>query len=231
MSSLPTLDGGKSLLVGIDDAPPEPIQMGVPEAGDFCGYEVDLLVDLAKRLGVQLRYRRALWSVIVGELSAGSLDVVCSAATVTEERKDFLDFCRPHLEIFLAVVRRSDDVLGMDLRDARVGVRVSTEAEAFVRRNAGAATVMRSESNGELYSALKNRVIDAVVDDSPIAGYFSRKTLELRLCGLVPGSEASYAVMLRKGNTALRNAIDATLVEMASDGTLRAAKNKWLNEP
>ena len=57
------------LTVGLDDAPPAPMQIGTPEDGDFRGYEVDLLEALARRLDVQFRYRRALWSVIVEELA------------------------------------------------------------------------------------------------------------------------------------------------------------------
>jgi len=217
------------LLVGLDDAPPAPIQIGSAESGDFRGYEVDLLLELQRRLGVRLRYRRALWSVIVGELTSGTLDVVCSAATVTEERRREVDFCRPHLELCLAVVRRDDDVSGVGLRGARVGVRRGTTAEAFVRADGAAASMRVSESNDELYAALRDREVDAVVDDSPMATYFSRMGPGLRVCGLVPGSGAAYAIMLRKGNAVLRNALDAALDDMASDGTLGAFRDRWLD--
>jgi len=58
------------LIVGLDDAPPVPMQIGAPEKGNFRGYEVDLLEEVAHRLGVQLRYRKSYWSVIVDELVA-----------------------------------------------------------------------------------------------------------------------------------------------------------------
>jgi ABC-type amino acid transport substrate-binding protein len=45
------------------------MQMGRPETGDFRGYEVDLLRDVARRLNVQLRFRRALWSALIRELA------------------------------------------------------------------------------------------------------------------------------------------------------------------
>jgi ABC-type amino acid transport substrate-binding protein len=94
-----TLDRGATLLVGLDDAPPAPMQMGRPETGDFRGYEVDLLRDVARRLNVQLRFRRALWSALIRELASGALDIICSAATVTEDRRREVDFCRPHLAL------------------------------------------------------------------------------------------------------------------------------------
>ena len=224
-----TLDGGATLLVGLDDAPPAPLQIGRPAAGDFRGYEVDLLEDLARRVGLQLRYRSSLWSVIVGELASGALDVVCSASTVTEERQREVDFCRPHLSLTLAVVRRQDDMGGIDLRRCRVGVRRGTTAEAHVRRDGTAASVRVSESNDDLYGELRNGGIDAVVDDSPIAGYFSRIVPGLRVAGVVPESDAVYAIMIRKGNDGLRHALDAALTEMERDGTLQAFQERWFD--
>jgi len=214
-----------TLLVGLDDAPPAPIQIGSPDTGDFRGYEVDLLLGLQRRLGVQLRYRRALWSVIVGELASGALDIVCSAATATEDRRREVDFCRPHLQLCLAVVRRADDVSDIGLRGARVGVRRGTTAEAHVRTDGAAPATRLSESNDELYAALRNREIDAVVDDSPTAGYFSRMGPGLRMCGRVPGSDAAYAIMLRKGNAALRMRLTPRWVKWRPMGPFWPSEN------
>jgi ABC-type amino acid transport substrate-binding protein len=120
------------LRVGIDDAPPVPMQMGAPESGDFRGFEVSLLEELAQHMGCTLQYRRALWSVIVAELSTGKLDLVCSAATVTAERAHQVDFCKPHLELRLAAVVRDGSSVEIDWKAARLGVRSGTTAEVFV---------------------------------------------------------------------------------------------------
>jgi ABC-type amino acid transport substrate-binding protein len=121
--------------------------------------------------------------VIVGELTSGALDVVCSAATVTEERRQEVDFRRPHLSLALAVVRREDRIGGIDLGRWQVGVRRGTTAEARVRHDGTAASLRISESNDELYRELAAGAIAAVVDDSPIAGYFSRLVPGLRVAG------------------------------------------------
>jgi polar amino acid transport system substrate-binding protein len=94
----------------------------------------------------------------------------------------------------------------------------------------GTAVSMRlSESNEELYAALKLGEVDAVVDDSPIAKYFSAVVQGLHMCGVVPGSDARYAIMVRRGNNRLRNAINAVIDEMESDGTLHAFADRWLH--
>jgi ABC-type amino acid transport substrate-binding protein len=94
--------------IDIDDAPPAPMQLGNPDTGDFRGCEVNLLKEIGRRVGFALSFRRALWSVIVRELVAGNVDLVCSAATITSEREREVDFCPPHLKVALAVVKRKE---------------------------------------------------------------------------------------------------------------------------
>ena len=60
-----------------DDAPPVPMQLGNPETGDFRGYEVDLLGEIARRAGFRVSYPRDLWSAIVSELMTGEVDLIC----------------------------------------------------------------------------------------------------------------------------------------------------------
>jgi ABC-type amino acid transport substrate-binding protein len=98
-----------------------------------------------------------------------------------------------------------------------------------VNSDGTAASVRLSESNEELYAALRAGEVDAVVDDSPIAQYFSTVVRGLHACGVVVGSDARYAIMVRKGNNELRNAIDAVIDEMESDGTLGAFADRWLD--
>jgi polar amino acid transport system substrate-binding protein len=215
------------LLVGIDDAPPVPMQQGSPAAGDFRGYEVDLLEALALRLCVTLEYRRAYWSVIVDDLAAGRVDAVCSAATVTAERARTVDFCAPHLNIALALVTRDGDGAGTRLEGRRVGVRRGTTAEEYVRNHGVVEPAALTEFNDELYAALAAGSLDAIVDDSPIAAHFARVVKGLQLGGILPETNAAYAIMVRKGNDVLRRAIDSALAALEADGVLGALRTRW----
>jgi polar amino acid transport system substrate-binding protein len=225
------IDHDRELLVGIDDAPPAPMQIGSPETGDFRGYEVDLLREVARRLGVRVRYRRALWSVIVGELVSCKLDLICSAATVTEARQNEVDFCEPHLKLQLAATRARDGLRDIDLAGERVGVRRGTTAESYVRKEWRSISITLSESNDDLYKALAARELDVVVDDSPIASYYSHAIPGLQLAGLVPGTDAAYGIMVRKGNAGLRDTLNRVLREMEHDGTLPKYRAMWFVRP
>jgi ABC-type amino acid transport substrate-binding protein len=155
---------------------------------------------------------------------------VCSAATVAEARRGVVDFCTPHLEIALAVVKRNGLPGHLQLNDLRVGVRSGTTAEAYLRERGEPSPAQVSESNDELYAALSAGKLDAVIDDSPIARYFSRTVAGLAYVGVLPGTEGAYAIMVRQGNNELRTRINAALAQNEPDGTLRSLRELWFHE-
>jgi hypothetical protein len=59
----------------------------------------------------------------------------------------------------------------------------------------------------------------------------TRLFLDLRVCGMVPGSDTAYAIMVRRGNGRLRDALNAVLTDIESDGTLMTVKQLWLSDP
>jgi ABC-type amino acid transport substrate-binding protein len=113
------------LLVGVDEAPPAPLNFGTPAGRDFRGFEVDLIEAIAGRLGLRAAYRSARWSDILADLAARRLDAVCGAATVTDDRRRAVEFSDPYLDVLLAlVVRAGDEATGV-------------EAVSFARERAG----------------------------------------------------------------------------------------------
>jgi glutamine transport system substrate-binding protein len=220
----------RTIRVGIDDAPPAPMQLGSPDTGDFHGYEVDLLEEIARRVGFRLSFRRALWSVIVRELMAGDVDLVCSAATVTKEREREVDFCTPHLRLALAVVKRAGIKGGTAIRGLRLGVRRGTTAEVYARQHGDSEPAQISESNEKLYVSLAAGDLDAIIDDSPIAKYFSQSVAGLQFSGVLQGTEAAYAIMVRKGNNKLQAEISRAVRDLKKDGTQRTLFLRWFGD-
>jgi polar amino acid transport system substrate-binding protein len=219
------------LTVGVDAAAPLPLHTD-PAQPPLTGFDIDLTQQLAQRLGLAVTYRSALWRGIMQELEEGATDLICSAATITEDRKQQLDFSNPYLDISLAlVVRQGSEITGVgQLAQKTLGVRVATSAETFIREQVGAATVVTFDLNTEAYQALQSGQVDAVIDDSPIAGYFA-KSLHLRAAEAIAGTEAQYGLLFRKGNTALRQAVNKALAEIRADGTYETIRQAWLDSP
>ena len=133
---------------------------------------------------------------------------MCSAATITREREREVDFCSPHLNVTLAVLRRAGTKQDRTITGLRLGVRRETTAEAHVRQHTTLVPMQVSDSNEELYALRGADGLDAAVDDSPIAKWFSHSVPGLQFAGVLPGTDAAYAIMVRKGNGKLRTEID-----------------------
>ena len=58
------------------------------------------------------------------------------------------------------------------------------------------------------------------LDDSPIAKHFSRALPNPRLACVLPGTDAAYGIMIRKGNVRLRDALNGFVDVMEREGTL-----------
>jgi polar amino acid transport system substrate-binding protein len=221
------------LLIGVDKAPPAPLNFGLPGSPDFYGFEVDLTAAIGARLDLAVRYRSALWSTILNELAERRLDLVCGAATVTEARRQIVAFSEPYLDVRLVLVARDEqEPLQLDeLTDRDVGVRAGTEAEHYVRAQVPSARVHTFNLNTAQYDALAHGQVDAVIDDAPIAGYFARSRAGLRVGTALPGTEAQYAFVFACDNTGLRDAVNEALRLVKADGTWARLRREWLADP
>ena len=110
----------------------------------------------------------------MGELINGDVDLVCSAATITTETERQVDYCLLHLDIALAVVKRAGITPGVAINGLRLGVRRASTAEGCLKQHTTREPMRVSESNEDLYDSLRASKLDAVIDDAPIAKWFSR---------------------------------------------------------
>ncbi len=213
------------LTVGLDASPPPPLHTGHPGEG----FEVDLLQAVAERVGVRIRYESALWRQIVERLVGHELDMVCSAATITEERRQLVDFSIPYLDFQLAIVVHAAGPpiqSPADLADRVVGVRVAT-AEQFVQRHVSARAVQSFDFNTEAYAARADGRLDAVIDDHPIARGFERLLPTLRIAAILEGTTSHYGIMFAEGNDGLRLEVDDALRQLWRNGTYAALYQRW----
>lgn len=220
------------LSVGVDESPPAPLCFGLPGSLNFRGFEVDLMTAIASKLVVSLKWRSALWSTIFAELESGRLDMICTAATITEERRQRVDFSDPYLETELALIVRKDSPIRSvdDLTDRTVGVRIATVAEAFVRGRCPPGTVETFDLNVDAYQALRDRQVDAVIDDRPIGTYFAHAVEGLCAAPRLAGTELQYGIVFAKGNDRLRQVVNQALAELRTDGIWERLHRQWFQD-
>ncbi|SMC66367.1 substrate-binding periplasmic protein [Pedobacter nyackensis] len=225
------MDDKKVLKVGLDSAAPYPMHSDYA-AGNFEGFEVDLLQAITTQLGLVVEYEVSLWSTILEKLFKGELDLICSAVTVTTSRQHILEFSNPYLYFRLCAVVGQDDSLGglHHFKNKTIGVREATEAEKYVRAHFPGNNIVYAVTNKELYRKLQSGKIDLLVDDSPIAGGFLQKNNKLKIGMFLPKTDSSYAIAMRKGDVKLKKQFNETLSLLKENGTYQRIYKKWFSE-
>ena len=196
--------------------------------GELLGFEVDIAVELGRRLGRRAEFFQNAWDGLVPALNRGDCEVVINGLEVTPERAREVAFTRPYY-IFQQqlTVRREETAIRAlgDLAGRRVGTLSGSLARDLLAAVEGAVLVTYS-GQVEPYQDLALGRIDAVLLDVPIAVYYAADDQRLKPAG-PPFGEGFYAIALRKGDTALAAEVDQALAAMIADGSLRGILTRW----
>jgi polar amino acid transport system substrate-binding protein len=216
--------------VGLDFAAPIPLHTD-RSSGIFEGFEVDLMNELARQLQFTLEYKVSYWKDIIDDLIHRKIDVICSAATVTDERMKTVAFSRPYLRFHLCLVSHKDHPLSVtDLPDKKVGVRRSTEAEEYLKSRFPGKELYVFDTNDEQYEKLTTKEIDALIDDAPIAYGFSQSNPSIHMAELIESTPSHYAIVLNKENSALQNQLNAAIDTLERNGFLAERRAFWFKD-
>ena len=227
--SLQKVLDAKQLILGFDTAFPP---MGfIDESGESVGFDIDMAREVCDRLGIELVVRGIDWDAKEDDLNDGRIDCIWNGLSITPDRAESMNLSEPYMknELIFVVAGNSDVKEMQDLVGRKVGVQSgSTAQEALEASDLYAdVLVVQSDTHQENVQKLIRGEVDAVLIDS-VAAYYSVFSSDAKYY-VLPESlgQEEYAVGFRKGDQALRDAVQKTISEMKADGTLGKISEKW----
>lgn len=202
----------------------------VDENGNLTGFEVELMPLIGEHVGVEMVVENIAWDTIFAGLANGQYDGVASGVTVTEERKQTMDFSMPIASQGQVVVVLQDSPIQSsdDLNGKKVGVQIGTTGD-FALDNYDVDR-RQYDDIGLAIQDMINGNLDACVCDSIIASDFVLANENykgmLRVAG-EPFTDEEIAIAVKKGNTELLDLINQGLEAMMADGSFDELKAKW----
>lgn len=207
------------------------------EKGELKGIDVDLMKAIAKDLGLEATFRDTDFDGIFASLAAGNCDVIASSVSITEERKKANDFTDGYFEIQQSLlVRKGDETKYKDfasLKGKTIGVQSETTGADFAKGEASKAGVEVKEFTGadELFTALKAKQIDGIVQDFPINSYNAETTGESVVSTTFEsGTPEQYGFVVPKNRPKLLKAIDDSLAGLRSGGEYASILKTYLGD-
>lgn len=238
MAQVSAAKGAEILRVGsaLPDPPFELIQGGSP-----AGFDITLMQLIAARIGrgwQLVPYRGSDFNGIFGGLNDGRYDCVASGTTITPGRQEIADFCAPYAvsgQSLVVDVGRHPNVRSIDdLKGLVIGVQQGNTSQPVANKLVaeGRAAKVRVYAYDQIETALGDLSTggcDAFMKLAPVTHWLIRERPKLRVVQTGITRE-TLGVCVRKGDTALRDAINKAQAELAKDGTLPALIKQWLGD-
>ncbi|OPL13308.1 MAG: amino acid ABC transporter substrate-binding protein [delta proteobacterium MLS_D] len=224
-------DTPRSITVATDATWP-PMEM-VDENKNIVGFDIDFFTAVAKEAGLDVQFKNTAWDGIFAGIAAGKYDAIISSVTITEERRETMDFSLPYINAgqVLIVPREVDDVTVLDdLKGKRVGAQIGTTGAFEVTKTDGVE--LRSyDEIGLAFEDMAAGRIHAVVCDTPVAANYALQRDEYRdkfkIVG-EPFTDEYYGIVVRKGNQALLDLINKGIKAVQEKGIDKELEDTWL---
>lgn len=202
------------------------------------GVDVDIAQAIADKLGVKLEIHNVKFDTIIGSIQSGKGSIGAAGITVTDERKESVDFSIEYTTSKQYIIVAADSTVAKieDLAGMKIGVQLGTTGDFIVSDEINGtddtkgvlqdtgASVTTYNSAADAAIALNSGKIQAVVIDKLPAEIVASNYDNLKAIELVyadgSNTEESYAICVAKGNESLLKVINEVIEELKANGKI-----------
>ena len=146
----------------------------VNEQNQITGFDMDLMAEIAKKVGFKIEIVNISFDSLIPALKAGKIDIIAAAMSATPERIKAVDFSKSYYHTMNLFIKKADnkDLTKFEqLEGKKISVQLGTVQEIAAREIKGAKVMAIDEIFGAVM-AVKNAKADALIVDSSICyGY------------------------------------------------------------
>ncbi len=235
-SSAPAVDYGlvtAGTLTVCSDVPYAPFEIeDASSPSGYSGFDIEVMGAVAKNLGLTLTVIDSDFDALQSGtvLVANQCDVAASAMTITDERKQNLDFSEPYYDSLQSLLVKTDsgitNLAGM--AGKTLGVQKGSTGKSYATKNApSGATVVDFPSDGELWPAIQAGQIDGILQDQPVNHTHEVADASYKIVETYNTNE-QYGFAFAKGKKpALLAAVNEQLTSMRADGSYDTLYKKY----
>ena len=220
-----TVEEGKLILsTNAEFAPYEMLD----DSGNPIGIDMEVGAAIAEKLGLELQIDDMGFDAALLAVQNGQSDIAMAGITVDEERLEVMDFTDTYATgVQVVIVKDGSDVTLDNLGEKMIGTQMGTTGFIYCTDDYGEDHVIGYETGAVAVQALVNGQIDAVVIDNLPAQSYVEANEGLTILDTEYAVE-DYAIGVKKGNTALLEAVNSAMAELKADGTFQNIVDKYI---
>lgn len=204
----------------------------VGDNGEPDGFDIALIKAIGEKLGVEVVVENMEFDSLVAAIGS-KIDVAIAGMTVTDERKESVDFSDAYYDAvqYVLVPADSDIASPDDLTGKAIGVQMGTTGDFIASDDVKDSEVSRYNKGVDAVNDLVNGRVDCVIIDKNPALVFE-STFEGQVKA-IPGEQfefgnEEYAIAIPKGDAALLEQVNKALADIKADGTFDELVKKYI---
>ena len=207
----------------------KPFSFHADGGGDLTGFDVEVARAIAGKLGVKAAFQETQWDAIFAGLDAGRFDAITNQVSITPERQAKYEFSTPYTVSTGVVVVKADNtsITSFDSLKGKTTAQSLTSNWYKLAQSSG-ANVQSVEGWAQSVALVQQGRVDATINDKlTYLDYVKTNGQSGLKIAAETTDKSQSAVALKKGATALTQAIDTALKQLADDGTLTSISQKY----
>jgi polar amino acid transport system substrate-binding protein len=200
---------------------------------EITGYAIDYMKAAAKEAGFTPEFKAVAWDGIFAGLASGKYNAICSSVSITDERKNTMDFSTPYFKVRQALVVpiKSEAKSIDDMKGKTLGAQISTTGH-FAIKKAGGITDKSYDEVGLAFEDLFNGRIDGVVCDDPVAAQYALQNDKykgaLKIASIIEAGDEYYGIAVKKGDKEDLDLINKGIEAVQKKGIDKELLKKWI---
>ena len=199
------------------------------ESGDFVGFEIDLVNEVAERLGAEVEIVNIPFNGLFSAVQSGRIDVATSSITITDERLESVSFAQPYYDSDQSLTVASGGPASLDeMEGMTVGVDTGSTGDMWATDHAeeyGFADIRRYEGLSPAMLDLTAGRIDGYISDIPALLYYVKDKPNLEVVQRIETGE-KYSMMFAK-DAELAAEVNEILTDLKEEGVLADLHETW----
>lgn len=205
----------------------------IGDDGQPDGFDMALIKAVGDKLGVKVEISNMEFASLVTSIG-NKIDVAIAGMTVTEERKQAVEFSNSYYDAVQYVILPKDSAIATadDLKGKKIGVQLGTTGDFIAQDIEGAEVASYNKAVDAVNDLINGRVELVIIDKNPalvFEGKYSDNVVAVD--GAQFGFEVEqYAIAMPKGNTELVEKVNKALDDLKADGTFDELVKKYIEE-
>lgn len=211
-----------------------PFEFETPQK-ELVGFDIDVIKAVGKAGGFNVKLVSTPWEGIFATLDQGDRDIIISGITITDKRREMVDFSAPYFPADQVVITAPGAKVASlaDLKKLQVGVVNSSTGDIAVSEELGRAStaIRRFDNTPLMLEELYRGGVDAAVGDVGVIKFYIKSHPE-KPFKLVYDSKFKrqyFGIAVKKGNKVVLDKINTGLKKIVADGTYAKIYKQWFD--